>query len=187
MVEQQAAGSKLNGDLLATIGQIARAKGDVVTALSVYQRAFHIFEATGDRRSQAKVLQYIGTLYFVAGDYERMLKSYADSAELFDDPAIRVAARNNQGDALIELKRYTEAFARYRQALDIARAMDSDDLVTSILTNMASAQIRADNLGADAGSGQSTGHCQDPFPPDVPRHAARGGKRNDPGSRLCRQ
>lgn len=148
VVEQQDAGSKLNGDLLATIGQIARAKGDVITALSVYQRAFHIFEALGERRSQAKVLQYIGTLYFEAGDYERMLKYYADSAELFDDPAIRVAARNNQGDALIELKRYTEAFARYRQALEIARAMNNDDLVTSILTNMASAQIRAGNLGA---------------------------------------
>lgn len=148
VVEKLDAGSKLNGDLLATIGQIARAKGDVVTALTVYQRAFHIFETKGERRSQAKVLQYIGTLYFEAGDFERMLKYYADSAELFDDPAIRVAARNNQGDALIELKRYPEAFVRYRQALDIARAMDNDDLVTSILTNMASAQVRAGNLGA---------------------------------------
>ncbi|OYU34091.1 ATP-binding protein [Novosphingobium sp. PASSN1] len=148
VAEQQDPGSKLNGDLLATIGQIARAKGDVVAALSVYQRAFHFFEAKGERRSQAKVLQYIGTLYFEAGDFERMLKYYADSAELFDDPAIRVAARNNQGDALIELKRYDEAFARYRQALEIARAMDSDDLVTSILINMASAQIRAGNLSA---------------------------------------
>lgn len=148
VVERHDAGSKLNGDLLATIGQIARAKGDVVTALSVYQRAFHIFEAKGERRSQAKVLQYIGTLYFEAGDFGRMLKYYADSAELFDDPAIRVAARNNQGDALIELKRYAEAFSRYRQALDIARAMENDDLVTSILTNMASAQVRAGNLAA---------------------------------------
>jgi signal transduction histidine kinase len=148
VVEQSGAGSKLNGDLLATIGQIARAKGNVVTALSVYQRAFHIFETTGERRSQAKVLQYIGTLYFEAGDFERMLKYYADSAELFDDPAIRVAAHNNQGDALVELKRYPEAFVRYRQALDIARSMDNDDLVTSILTNMASAQIRAGNLAA---------------------------------------
>ena len=146
VVEQYDPGAKLNGDLLATIGQIARAKGNVVAALTVYQRAFGIFEAKGERRSQAKVLQYIGTLYFEAGDFERMLKYYADSAELFDDPAIRVAARNNQGDALVELGRYGEAFVQYRQALDIARSMDSDDLVTSILTNMASAQIRAGNL-----------------------------------------
>lgn len=147
-VEQVDLGSKLNGDLLATIGQIARARGDVVSALTQYQRAYDIFETKGERRSQAKVLQYIGTIYFDAGDFERMLKYYADSAELFDDPAIRVAARNNQGDALIELKRYTEAFAQYRQALDIARSMDSDELVTSIITNMASAQIRAGNLAA---------------------------------------
>ncbi|MBC2663827.1 hypothetical protein H7F50_19110 [Novosphingobium flavum] len=148
VVEQYDAGSTLNGDLLATVGQIARAKGDVVTALSVYQKAFHIFEAQGQRRSQAKVLQYIGTLYFDAGDFERMLKYYADSAELFDDPAIRVAARNNQGDALVELKRYDEASAQYRQALTIARTMESEDLVTSILTNMASAYARAGNLAA---------------------------------------
>ena len=148
LVEQIDAGSKLNGDLLATIGHIARAKGDVVAALGHYQRAFGIFEVKGERRSQAKVLQYIGTLYFEAGDYERMLKYYADSAELFDDPAIRVAARNNQGDALIELKRYDEAFVQYRQALDIARSMDSDDLVTSVITNMAYAQLSAGNVAA---------------------------------------
>ena len=94
------------------------------------------------------MLQYIGTIYFEAGDFARMLKYYADSAELFDDPAIRVAARNNQGDALIELGRFGEAFAQYRQALDIARAMESDELVTSIITNMASAQIRAGNLAS---------------------------------------
>ncbi|MBC2650886.1 tetratricopeptide repeat protein [Novosphingobium flavum] len=147
VVEQYDAGSALNGDLLATIGQIARAKGDVVSALSDYQKAFRIFEAQGQRRSQAKVLQYIGTLYFDAGDFERMLKYYADSAELFDDPAIRVAARNNQGDALVELKRYDEAFLQYRRALEIARTMENEDLVTSILTNMATAYARAGNLG----------------------------------------
>jgi len=166
LVEKYDAGSKLNGDLLATIGQIARTKGDVVAALERYQRAFHIFEAKGERRSQAKVLQYIGTLYFEAGDYERMLKYYADSAELFDDPAIRVAARNNQGDALIELKRYEEAFVRYRQALEIARSMESDDLVTSILTNMASAQIRAGNLSAAqrlVAEGLASRGAQDPY------------------------
>ena len=53
VVEQVDPGSKLDGDLLATIGQIARAKGDVVTALDRYQRAFGIFETKGEHRSQA--------------------------------------------------------------------------------------------------------------------------------------
>jgi len=148
IVERFDPGSKLNGDLLATIGQIARATGKVVTALEVYQRAFRIFAAKGERRSQAKVLQYIGDLYSEAGDFERMFKYYSDSVEMFDDPALRVSARNNQGDALIELKRYDEAFAKYRQALNIAQTMNSEGLVTSIITNMAAAQIRAGNLAA---------------------------------------
>lgn len=148
LVEQIDAGSKLNGDLLATIGRISRAKGDVVAALGLYQRAFQIFEAKGERRSQALVLQYIGTLYFDAGDFERTLKYYADSAELFDDPAIRMSARTNQAGALTELKRYDEAFAQYRQALDIARSMDSDEMVTHIITNMANDQLIAGNVAA---------------------------------------
>jgi tetratricopeptide (TPR) repeat protein len=165
LVEQIDAGSKLNGDLLATIGQITRAKGDVVAALGLYQRAFQIFEAKGERRSQAKVLQYIGTLYFDAGDFERTLKYYADSAELFDDPAIRLGARTNQAGALIELKRYDEAIAQYRQALDIARSMDSDDFVTIIITNLAYAQLSAGNVAAAqklVSQGMASRGAQDP-------------------------
>lgn len=139
-------GSKLEGNLLATTGQIAQAKGDVAAALEDFQRAFTLFERGHEPRSQAKVLQYIGTIYYEAGDYPRMLKYYQDSAELFDDPAIQVSAYNNQGDALIELKRYNEAFALYKKSLALARALESDDLVTSIITNMASAQYQSGNL-----------------------------------------
>ncbi len=141
-------GSKLEGDLLATTGQIAQAKGDVAAALDNFQRAFALFERAREARSQAKVLQYIGTIYYEAGDYPRMLKYYQDSAELFDDAAIRVSAYNNQGDALIELKRYNEAFALYKKSLAVARSLESEDLVTSIITNMASAQYQSGNLAA---------------------------------------
>ncbi len=147
-ISQQSPGTKLHADLLATNGSIAKSRGEFGKALLLYQQSYGIHLRLGDRRSQAKMLQWIGSIYFDAGNYERMLKYYSDSADLFDDPAIRLSAYNNQGDALKEMKRYGDALALYRQALDVAKTMDSEGLTASILTNMASAQFLAGDLDA---------------------------------------
>ena len=156
--------SKLHGDLLMSAASINWMTGHIREALAQFQAAHGMFATLGEARSQAKALQYIGTIYFDARDYPRMLNYYKQSAEVFEgDPALTVAAYNNQGDALKEMRRFKEAIADYRHALAVAREIDSPVLEVRILTNLASAYVQAGALAtaeatADRGLQRSEGH-----------------------------
>ena len=140
---QRAPKSKLQGDLMTADGGAASALGDVQKALEDYQGAFDIYGAAKDPRSQAKALQYIGSIYQDARDYERVLKYYAQSAETYkNDPVLLVSALNNKAQAFKELGRYAEAIGAYRSALGVARPMGSDSLLADIYSNLASAEIK---------------------------------------------
>ncbi len=148
-VERNAPRSKLHADLLMSAASIDWMTGRVRDALVGFQSAYAIYARLGDARSQAKALQYIGTIYFDARDYPRMLRYYRQSEEVYSgDPALLIPALNNQGDALKEMKRFPEAIAHYRRALAVARKLDSPVLEVRILTNLASAHYQAGNYRA---------------------------------------
>ena len=140
--------SKLQGDLLMSHGGAVALLGKVEDALSDYQRAFDIYRVAGEARGQAKALQNIGSIYQDAGDYPRVLKYYAQSAEAYkDDPILLVTAANNKGDAYTAMKQFDPAIAEYKVAIGIARQMDSPGLEASILANLAAAEVKAGRLG----------------------------------------
>jgi len=166
-VQRLAPGSKLHGDLLMTRASVNAVTGQVQDALTTFQQAHDIYAKLGEARGQARALQYIGTIYYDARDYPRMLRYYQQSKEVFQgDPSLTVSAFNNEGDAYKEMRRFREAEASYRAALTVAQQMNSAVLEVRILTNMASAAYlggalaRADSL-ADRGliraRGQGTG------------------------------
>jgi tetratricopeptide (TPR) repeat protein len=72
---------KLQGDLIVAHAGAVSMLGQTETALSDYQRAFEIYRSAGERRGQAVALQDIGSIYQDAGDYQRVLQYYAQSAE----------------------------------------------------------------------------------------------------------
>jgi signal transduction histidine kinase len=166
-VERYAPRTKLHADLLMSAAAIDWMTGRVKDALAGFQSAHTIYAALGEARSQAKALQYIGTIYFDARDYPRMLRYYRQSEETYrGDPALTISALNNQGDALKEMKRFPEAIDLYRRALAIAHQLDSPVLEVRILTNLASSQYQAGNyIAADTladrglarAAGQDTG------------------------------
>ena len=150
VASQRAPRSKLQGDLMMSEGGAMSALGDVQKALEDYQGAFDIFGAANDPRSQAKALQFIGSIYQDARDYDRVLKYYAQSAEIFKgDPKLLVSALNNKADAYKWLGRYDEAIAGFKSALVVARRLDSAALQASIYATLASAEVKAGRL-ADA-------------------------------------
>ncbi len=145
--------SKLNGDLLRSRGAVSAILGRVQPALADFQQAHDIFRAAGERRSQAMALQEIGAIYLDAGDYERVLRYYAQAAEAYDgDPNLLVTTYNNRANALGELKRYGQAEAEYGRALAAARAMHSAVLQVRILTNLAHVQLLGGHLPRAAAS-----------------------------------
>ena len=141
---QRAPKSKLQGDLMTADGGAMSAMGDVQKALEDYQGAFDIYGAAKDPRSQAKALQYIGSIYQDARDNERALKYYAQSAETYKaDPKLLLSVLNNKAQAFRELGRYTEAITAYRSALGVAHQLGSASLQAGIYANLASAEIKS--------------------------------------------
>ena len=190
-VQRLAPNSKLHGEILSTTASVNWMLGNVQQALGQFQQAYEIYGKVNEPRSQAKTLQYIGTIYFDARDYPRMLKYYTQSAEVFQgDPALTVAAFNNQGDALKEMRRYAEAIASYGKALRVARRINSSVLEVRILTNLASAHMqRGDHVRADSfaaaglsrAAGQNTGW--EPFLWGVKAQVAFARKDNEAATR----
>ena len=134
--------TKLQGDLMRSRGAIAALSGDPVAAMRSYHRAFSIFRAAGEKRSQAIALQDIGLIYSEAGDYERTLDYYSQAADTYDDDAgFRLTTHNNRAEVLRLLKRYDAAERDFQEALKSAREMKSPLLEARILANLAGAQV----------------------------------------------
>ncbi len=170
VVSERQPNSKLQGDLIMSHGSAVSVLGQTEAAMADYQRAFEIYRAAGERRGQAKALQNIGSIYQDAGDYERVLQYYAQSAEIYkEDPILLVTAANNKANAYTELRRYDRAIAEFRTAIGIARDMHSPALEASILTNLAAAEVKAGRLpAADADISRGLELARQASPDEIP-------------------
>ncbi len=139
--------SKLHGDLTLAQAEVKAMQGDVQAALSSFQAAYRIYGKTGYLRGQAMALQNIGSIYQEAGDYQKVMQYYAQSADLYPaDPSLAVSAHNNIGRALQLQNRYPEAAVELGKALDLAREMQSPQLEASILENLAAVEVQWGHL-----------------------------------------
>jgi diguanylate cyclase (GGDEF)-like protein len=156
-------GTKLHGDLLKSRASVAALTGDVQAALGMLHRAHAIYTRLGETRAQAMVLQNIGSIYFDARDYPRVLRYYEQANDVHSaDPVLALSSHNNRGNAFKEMGEFDKAEREYRLALAIARQMDSALLEARIITNIASAQFLQGRLDvadatAVAGLGRATG------------------------------
>lgn len=134
--------SKLRGDLLIARAGVQKAQLRPAEALASLQDAFKIFGAVGEKRSQSIALQSIANLYTEASDFARADRYLKQAAEVYEgDPRLLLFLYNNRGTVLLQGQQVAEAIAQYRQALDLARNMNSDPLLPPILANLARAYI----------------------------------------------
>lgn len=146
-VKRVAPNTKLNGDLLKSSAAIAIQTGRVEQALPMLYDAYRIYGKLDQKRSQAMILHNIGSIYYEARDYPRVLDYYDQAKSVYsDDPALNLSSHNNRGNALRDMGKFGEAEIEYAQALDIAKEMDSPLLQTRILTNLAFAQYAQGDL-----------------------------------------
>ncbi len=146
-VSKVAPGGKLHADLTRSKGSLSAMSGQYGTALSSFLDAHELYQGLGEARSEAIVLQNIGSLYSDARDYERVLGYYRQAKAAYpEDLPLSLSAHNNTGNALKELERYDEAEAEFRQAFEVAGKMESPMLEARILTNIASTQYLAGDL-----------------------------------------
>ncbi|MEG3147634.1 ATP-binding protein [Sphingomonas sp. RT2P30] len=141
--------TKLNGDILLSLGGYHTAITDVAAALDDYQRAHNIFRDIGETRSRAVALLYIALLYQEAKDWTNALKYYDQVRDVYHgEPQLLQQIYNNRGNALKEIGRYAEAEAQFREALALARTMKNPVLIARVLSNIARSQIKSGHLDA---------------------------------------
>lgn len=146
-VKRVAPNTKLNADLLKSSAAIATQTGRVEQALPMYYDAYRIYETLDQKRSQAIILHNIGSIYYEARDYPRVLDYYEQAKSVYqDDPALNLSSHNNRGNALRDMGKFGEAEMEYAEALTVAKEMDSPLLQTRILTNLAFAQYSQGDL-----------------------------------------
>lgn len=134
--------SKLHADLLKSHAAIISQTDKVENALAILHTAYRIYEKLGEKRSQAIILHNIGSIYYEAGDYPRVLKYYDQAKSVYgDDPALNLSSHNNRGNALRDMGKFVEAEKEFESALTIAREMNSSLLQTRILNNLAFTQF----------------------------------------------
>ena len=86
-------GSKLHADLMKARAVLSIEAGEFQAGLTALQKAHRMFGQLGERRSQAIVLQTIGSIYLEARDYPKVLEYYDQANEVFsDDPSLRLSA-----------------------------------------------------------------------------------------------
>lgn len=133
---------KVIGELTLSTGRIRQYREDVQGALSAFQKAYSIFRAAGEKRSQALALQSIAKLYVDGGDGETAIKYYTQSEEEYPgDPQMSLSSHNNRGMAYLFMSKPREAEAEFSRGFDVARQIGSEKYATRILSNIAQAQI----------------------------------------------
>lgn len=141
----------LHARVKMSLGSTAFDKGEVQKAFTNFRDAFAIFVKLDDTRGQALALQSMGLIYIDAGDYQRALKYYTQSAEVHPaDRPLAMSALNNQALAFKEMGRLDPAEKNYRAALQIARELKSVDNEVRILANIAGVQLAGGQLAAAA-------------------------------------
>ena len=70
------------GELLAALGESANALGQVDEGLRFYERALPIFQALGEKRGEAWLLQKIGTIWDKREDHQKALDFFIRSLEI---------------------------------------------------------------------------------------------------------
>ncbi len=147
-VKRVAPNSKLNADLLKSSAAIAIQTGKVEQALPMLHEAYRMYGDLDQNRSQAIILHNIGSIYYEARDYPRVLDYYDQAKSVYsDDPALNLSSHNNRGNALRDMGKFGEAEMEYAEALKVAKEMESPLLQTRILTNLAFAQYSQGDLG----------------------------------------
>jgi tetratricopeptide (TPR) repeat protein len=148
-VEAVQPNTTLHGRVLMAQATVLLEQGHLDRALAGLQAAQRIFASARDRRGEAMALQNIGSIYYEAGEFSKVLGCYAQAAEVYPgEPGLLVIAYNNRANALKELGRYDEAEVEFLRALGVAEQMGSTVLRARILSNLAASQVRAARLEA---------------------------------------
>ncbi|WP_232090545.1 ATP-binding protein [Sphingomonas sp. HMP9] len=158
--------SKLHADLLISMGWLDSYQGHVGNALIDYQLAFTIYRKLGDARGQSRALVFIALLYTQAKDPQTADRYYQQALDVYrGDVNIAVSIYNNRALVFAEDRQFKKAAEQFKQAVDLAKQLNSRNLLELIYMNIARVQLELGNLTlADRAiaNGRATADPSDP-------------------------
>src|SRR5262245_63474001 len=139
------------------MGEALFRKGGYLSALPYQHEAARLCERTGNAMLLAYTIQRLGLTYGMLGRQEeatRYLKDAITRAEAIPDQMARLQLQidmyTKSGDFYLQQKRFNEAIAVYRQALEGIGGTDMRFNLSSIRQGLATAYMAN---GQDAGAG----------------------------------
>jgi diguanylate cyclase (GGDEF)-like protein len=137
-------------DALLSRGSLMHSEERPSQALLDYLKAARLYRLTGNARSQAITLQYLGVLYDEAADHERA-KRYLDQAGMtYSEPRMNVSLAVALGDLAQKRGDGREAVGHYRKAVLLAGAAGDMDLLARVRVGQASAMLSNGQVAAAA-------------------------------------
>ncbi len=141
-VSRHAPMSKLQADILLSLGWLDSNKGRVGNALLDYQRAFSIYRRLSDARGQARALVFLASLYTQAMDPDTANKYYDQALDVYkSDINMAVSIYNNRGLVFAEAGQFPKAEKQLEMALAAAKQLDSHNLLQQIYINIARVEL----------------------------------------------
>ncbi|MHB8933660.1 MAG: BTAD domain-containing putative transcriptional regulator, partial [Bellilinea sp.] len=113
------------------IGTLLQYLGKLANAEQIYQEVLSYYQTTGNVVWQANLLNNLGVLHFLVGDYEKALNELERSiqyAHLGGYQRLEAYALTSMGDLFRSLKLIHEAEEVYQKARDIDRQIDDQFL-----------------------------------------------------------
>ena len=132
-------------------GLIFKASGDYEAAKAAYLKALDFWEMTGNAVGQANLLNNLGVLQHLQGDYDSAISSLERAvlhAQNSHTPRIEAFALTSIGDLYRDLQAGNEALEAYHQAGQIARKVKERFLL--IYLNLAEARLNLDQQPSQA-------------------------------------
>lgn len=126
-------------DILQKQGEELQKKGELKSALDVFQKMLEITSNRQDFIGQANALNYLGGVYNDLGQYAKALKVYNRALEIVQSgkpQSGEAAILNNIGEVYRNLVQFDKALAVYQKALDIQRNSKDRTAISLTLNNI---------------------------------------------------
>ncbi|MES3154426.1 ATP-binding response regulator [Sphingomonas faeni] len=134
--------SKLQADVLLSLGWLDSNEGRAGNALIDFQRAYIIYRRLLDARGQSRALVFLASLYTQAMDPDTADKYYDQALDVYkSDINMAVSIYNNRGLMFAESGQFAKGEIQLEKALVAAKQLGSHNLLQQIYINIARVEL----------------------------------------------
>lgn len=144
-----------SGDILYRLGDYGGAMEHYVVALDEARKLEQRQPSLAHRLAVGHVHVTMGNVLRRTGDMDQALAEYRQALKIYEEEGYQLGQAGlelNVGNLLFDKDRNEEALSSYRRAVDLARRVDNEPLLSMALTNLAATEVRLGDFGDARGA-----------------------------------